>query len=123
MSEVHRFKTGAVRGTDANDVRYDLLSPVAVEAWARTCAEGARKYGDDNWLKGIPRRDLLNHALRHLFLYIKGDTSEPHLAHALWNIAALIHFEECPPYPGWREEVLCSLAGEDDDAEDGKPDA
>ena len=102
--QLKKFHSGAVRSTDADDVRFDLISPIALTELARTYAEGAQKYGDNNWLKGIPRSDLLNHALRHIFLYMAGDTSEPHLPHAMWNIAALIHFHHNPPYPGWETE-------------------
>jgi len=94
---VHRFESGAVRGTDANGTRFDLISPVALEALAETYAEGAAKYGDNNWLQGIPTSDLLNHALRHLNMWQRGDTSEPHLAHAAWNVLAMIHFERTRP--------------------------
>lgn len=89
--------TGAVRSSDADAVRYDLISPIALEAWARTCAEGASKYGDFNWEKGFPIPDILNHAIRHLYLYLAGDRTEEHLAHALWNVGAAIHSEEVWP--------------------------
>lgn len=95
--EFHHFETGAVRSTDANGTRFDLISPVALQALAETYAEGAAKYGDNNWLQGIPTSDLLNHALRHLNMWQQGDTSEPHLAHAAWNILAMIHFEKTRP--------------------------
>lgn len=85
------FDTGATRSSDAEATRFDLISPIALDAWARTCAEGARKYGDHNWEKGIPAHDLLNHAIRHIYLFLEGDQSENHLAHALWNIGGAIH--------------------------------
>ena len=94
---IHRFASGAIRGTDASGTRFDLISPVALEALEETYAEGAAKYGDNNWLKGIPTSDLLNHALRHLNMWQRGDTSEPHLAHAAWNVLAMIHFERTRP--------------------------
>ena len=87
----HRFETGAVRSSDADATRYDLISPIALEAWARTYAEGAAKYGDFNWEKGMPAHDLLNHAIRHIYLFLAGDRSEEHLPHALWNVGAAIH--------------------------------
>lgn len=91
---VKKFETGAVRSTDAESVRYDLISPIALRRLAETCAEGARKYGEGNWLKGIPGSDLFNHAVRHLYLWLNGDRSEDHLAHAVWNLFAIMHFEE-----------------------------
>lgn len=92
-----RFTTGAVRSADAADVRYDLISPIGERRLAETYAEGARKYGDNNWLKGLPASDLMNHAKRHINLWLTGDASEDHLAHAAWNLVALMHFEETRP--------------------------
>jgi len=41
--------------------------------------------------------DLLNHALRHVFLWLAGDKSEDHLAHAAWGLFSVMHFEESQP--------------------------
>jgi hypothetical protein len=89
--EAGKFGTGAVRSKDADDVRYDLISPIAMEELARTYAEGAIKYGPFNCEKGFPAHDLLNHGLRHIFKFLAGDRSEPHLPHALWNVGMAIH--------------------------------
>jgi hypothetical protein len=92
-----RFATGAVRSSDAEATRYDLISPIGLEAVARTCAEGAAKYSDFNWEKGMPVGDLLNHALRHVYKYLAGDRSEDHLPHAAWGLLAAIHSEQLWP--------------------------
>lgn len=81
----------------SKEARYDLLSPIALRRWAETFAEGAAKYGDHNYLRGFPVSVLMNHALAHLNQYMAGDTSEDHLAHAFWNIGAIIHFSETRP--------------------------
>lgn len=91
------YETGAVRSTDAEQVRFDLISPIGLSRVAATCAEGAQKYGDYNWEKGMPISDLLNHGLRHLYLYLAGDRSEDHLAHAAWNVLGAMHSEELWP--------------------------
>jgi len=91
------FSTGATRGTDADNVRFDLITPIGLRRLAATCAEGAKKYTDHNWKQGIPASNLINHALRHLFMWLQGDYSEDHLAHAAWNILAVCHFEEVMP--------------------------
>lgn len=88
------FSTGATRGTDCDDARYDLIPLVGLRRLARTCAEGAIKHGIDNWLKGIPSENLMNHAVTHLCDYLDGDRSEDHIAHAVWNLFALMHNEE-----------------------------
>jgi hypothetical protein len=101
MKEQHgetvRFTTGAVRSSDAEATRYDLVSPIGLEAVARACAEGAAKYGDYNWEAGMPVNDLLNHALRHVYRYLAGDRSEDHLGHAAWGMLAAIHSEAVWP--------------------------
>jgi hypothetical protein len=95
--ELTRFSTGAVRGSDAENVRFDLITPIGLRRLAETCAEGAKRYGDRNWEKGMPASVMLNHALRHIYLWIDGDTSEDHIAHATWNLMAIMHFEETMP--------------------------
>ena len=91
------FPSGAVRSSDAESVRYDLITPVGLRRLAETCAEGARKYGDCNWQKGIPASQMLNHAVRHIYLWLEGDRQEDHLAHAAWNLLGVCHFEEKKP--------------------------
>lgn len=98
VGERVKFDTGAVRSGDAEETRYDLVSPIGLEAVARTCAEGAAKYGDWNWEKGMPVHDLLNHAIRHIYRYLAGDRSEPHLPHAAWGLLAAIHSDELWPH-------------------------
>ena len=92
-----KFKTGAVRSSDAEATRYDLVSPIGLEAVAKTCAEGAAKYSDFNWEKGMPVHDLLNHAIRHIYQYLAGDRSEDHLPHAAWGLLAAIHSDALWP--------------------------
>lgn len=86
-----KFKSGAVRSSDTSEVRYDLISPVGLEAVARACAEGAEKYGDYNWEKGMPASDILNHVIRHINLFLSGDREEDHLGHAAWGCMAAVH--------------------------------
>jgi hypothetical protein len=90
-----QFDTGAVRSTDTDHVRYDLVSPYALRRLAARYKMGADKYGDGNYLKGFPVHDVLNHTLNHLFLYMaEGNRNDDNLAAAMWNIATIIHFEE-----------------------------
>jgi hypothetical protein len=91
--QFHQFKTGAVRGREAEGERWDLVPALGLVRVARTCAEGAARYGVGNWLRGIPVSDLVNHAIRHMYLYLAGDRSEDHLAHAAWNLLAACHME------------------------------
>lgn len=109
--EVETYSTGAKRGTDHSDCYLHLIPFEALEAYGRAFAEGAKKYGLHNWLKGFPFSGLMNHAQHHLWKYTQGDTSEDHLGHALWNIGAMIYFSihrpelnDLPPYKSHQGE-------------------
>ena len=53
-------------------------------------AEGCKKYGENNWKKGIPVRFYIDSALRHYFKYLRGDTDESHNRAFIWNIMCAI---------------------------------
>ena len=93
-----KFGTGAVRSDTFEEFRYDLVSPIGLREVARACSEGAQKYSDWNWEKGMPVSDLLNHAIAHVYQFLAGDRSEPHLGHAAWNLLAAIHSHELWPH-------------------------
>jgi hypothetical protein len=61
--------------------RLSLLPPEAVLRVGAILTTGAAKYGADNW-RLIPQRDHIDHALRHIVMYLSGDTSEDHLGNA-----------------------------------------
>ena len=71
------------------DIRYAIM-----QEYAKTLHEGAIKYGERNWEKGLPKENLINHALGHLIAFVCGDKTENHLGHLIWNVLTLIHFEE-----------------------------
>lgn len=52
--------------------------------------EGAKKYGDNNWQKGIPVRCYIDSAVRHYFKFLRGDKDEPHDRAFVWNIMCAI---------------------------------
>jgi hypothetical protein len=86
--------TGAVRDTQDGKPRYDLIPVMALRRLAVHYANGARKYSARNWEKGIPSSRCYSSALRHLFQYAEGDRSEDHLSAILFNVMAIIHWEE-----------------------------
>ena len=91
------FDSGAVR-QQLDDVRYDLISPFGLRRLAMTYAEGAEKYDDHNWRKGMPFSALFNHIMEHLTLYLAGEDGEDHLAHAAWGLFAMMEEEETMPW-------------------------
>lgn len=81
-----KFDTGAVRDMHAGKGRMDLLPLSAIIELSKHCEEGALKYGEHNVDKGIPQHSLCDSAMRHLVKYMRGDTDEPHLRAATWNL-------------------------------------
>lgn len=52
--------------------------------------DGAKKYGENNWQKGIPVRAYLDSALRHYFKWLRYDDDEPHHRACAWNLMCMI---------------------------------
>lgn len=78
----------AYKHRDANDTckgleryRWDLVLEVA-----KHFEEGAKKYGDRNWEKGIPCDRYIDSAVRHYCKWSAGWTDEPHDRAFIWNI-------------------------------------
>lgn len=104
---MRRWATGAVRESDDGKPRYDLIPALAMRRVAHRFADGAEKYGENNWQKGIPRQQILASALRHIeawrcFYEEAGDAElnvaeeleEDHLAAAVWGLLVLMQYEE-----------------------------
>lgn len=47
---------------------------------------GAQKYAENNWRKGMPMRRYYNSLWRHLMSILEQDKSEDHCAAVIWNI-------------------------------------
>lgn len=52
--------------------------------------EGAKKYGEYNWQKGIPTHCYIDSAVRHYLKWLRGDKDEPHDRAFVWNILCCI---------------------------------
>lgn len=91
------FETGAVRDMHEGKGRCDLLPACVLLRLARHYENGAKKYGDRNWQKGIPCHSFADSALRHLLKYLDGQTDEDHLIAAIWNLCGLAWTEEKLP--------------------------
>lgn len=81
-----QFDSGAVRDMHGGKGRMDLVPWYAVIELSKHCEDGAKKYGERNVDKGIPQHSLIDSAFRHLAKYTQGETDEPHLRAAAWNI-------------------------------------
>lgn len=92
------FDTGAIRDTEEGKIRLDLmlkyLPMTALIRVTQHYVNGAKKYGDHNWQKGIPSSRCVSSALRHLYQWFTGDRSEDHLSAVVFNIFCILHWEE-----------------------------
>ena len=53
---------------------------------AKHFEEGAKKYGENNWQKGLPLNCYIDSAVRHFLKYCDGWDDEPHDRAFVWNI-------------------------------------
>lgn len=84
---------------DTGKLRYDLVPGYPLDELAKVYTFGAQKYDADNYLKGMPWRQVIGPALRHLYKWIRGEKYDDesgihHLAHAAWNIFTLMVYEK-----------------------------
>ena len=59
--------------------------------------QGAMKYGERNWEKGIQTHSYIDSGVRHLLKCIRRDDDEPHFRAFLWNMAGAIWNEKHRP--------------------------
>lgn len=96
---VHEIARFAEHGHTVN--LYRALSSFAVLAYegkpetmiletSKHFEDGARKYGPNNWQKGIPVNCYINSALRHYLKWRRGDKDEPHDRAFVWNLMCCI---------------------------------
>lgn len=86
--------------------RHGLLPPEWTDALAEVATKGAEKYVPRNWEKGMDPDFMIDSLNRHLNSFRKGErydlgkntvedpgTGCHHLAHAAWNILALLSYD------------------------------
>lgn len=72
------------------DKAYDGCLPTMFLEVAKHFEEGAKKYGESNWQKGIPAHCYIDSAVRHYLKWLRGDQDEPHDRAFVWNIMCCI---------------------------------
>lgn len=68
---------------------YDDTKTMLLEV-AKHFEEGAKKYGENNWQKGIPVHCYIDSAVRHYLKWLRGDKDEPHDRAFVWNLMCCI---------------------------------
>jgi hypothetical protein len=101
------FETGARRDTQDDKPRYGLIPSYPLYRLAMHYTNGAKKYGENNWIKGMPMSRTWESLERHVQAYKDGDQSEDHLAAIAWNAFALMWYAERMPELNDLAEYLC----------------
>ena len=86
--ERQEFDTGSRRDTQDGKPRIDLIPTLWLKRLGTHLANGARKYGDNNWQRGQPISRYYGSAMRHTMAWYDGQTDEDHFAAAAWNTLA-----------------------------------
>lgn len=88
--------------TSGNPVHLlEILKYFCEDRWNKDCntmflevskhfEEGAKKYGENNWQKGIPVHCYIDSAVRHYLKFLRGDNDEPHDRAVVWNLMCAI---------------------------------
>lgn len=84
--------TGAKREPAA--ARYSAIPVECLRRLAARYSVGEAKYGKDNWKRGLPIDDVLDHMFEHLMQYIDGKRDEDHLAAVAWGAFTLMWYQE-----------------------------
>ena len=75
---------------------YESMIDMIIDV-SRHYEEGAVKYGDRNWEKGIPMHCYIDSGVRHLLKYMRGDIDERHDRAFVWNMLGAIWTHENKP--------------------------
>lgn len=94
--------------TGKTETLIDAIIIFALEAYAgnrytalleasKQYEEGAKKYSDRNWEKGIPIHCFIDSGVRHYLKWRRGDKDEPHDRAFIWNMLGAIWTHENKP--------------------------
>jgi len=88
---------GTNRESNEGRGRFDLIPYEAIEALAKWYEDGAKKYSERNWEKGLSVKDCVNRMIRHALKAGNGWEDEDHLSAVMWNAAAAITMRKRRP--------------------------
>lgn len=85
-------ENGCIHHVEGGDGFPDLAT--ALLEVSKHFDEGALKYGENNWQKGIPESSYIDSAVRHYLKWLRMDDDEQHDRAFVWNIMCLIWTHE-----------------------------
>jgi len=91
------FSTGAHRDTDIGKPKMSLIPTEELIRVMQHFRNGADKYGESNWKKGMTTSVFYDSAQRHLLKWWMGQDDEDHMAAVVWNIMCAMWTEKNKP--------------------------
>jgi|TARA_R110002110_G_scaffold135418_5_gene319471 hypothetical protein len=80
------FPSGAQRDNDTGKLRMSLVPQEELNRVMKRFLDGTMKYGENNWMNGMPLEVYYDCSHRHLAAWWRGEDDEDHAAAAVWNI-------------------------------------
>lgn len=116
FDRLHRF-TGDGEVSHLFNTLVDFI-PVAFGSWSNMLLEvsmhfeeGAEKYGENNWQKGLPVKCYINSAVRHYLKFLREDSDERHDRAFCWNILCAIWTCKHKPELNEYGQKVCPVCG------------
>jgi hypothetical protein len=82
---------------DAFTEKQEMDIYTAILEVSKQYQEGAKKYSDRNWEKGMPVHCFIDSGVRHYLKFLRGDEDEPHDRAFIWNMLGAIWIHENHP--------------------------
>ena len=100
------YRLGCFKDDGDTDHLIKALRRFAIRVYGGSCEtmllevakhfeDGAVKYGENNWQKGLPVSCYLDSAIRHYLKWRRGDKDEPHDRAFVWNLMCCIWEVDC----------------------------
>ena len=97
--------------SEGSPIKQDLIFAKAMMDLSVHYKNGALKYAERNWEKGLPVHSFIDSAIRHLCKEMLGWDDEPHDIAVMWNLYGAIwtlqhypHLNDLPNYKDYRKE-------------------
>lgn len=89
MFMLHNYSIETATEDNVRNVAATAISTAILDL-SKRYREGAEKYAERNWEKGIPVKSCLDSGIRHLLKWHRGDSDENHASAFMWNIICAI---------------------------------
>lgn len=85
----HCYATRSISESQFDEVLSETLSSAILDLSHRY-REGAEKYAERNWEKGIPIKSFIDSGVRHLMKWYRKDIDENHASAFMWNMVGAV---------------------------------